>query len=77
MSCELVVPCDATTGVMADAGWPYYLGVAAASAHMLWQVHTADLEDRWSLTTRFVSNKWTGALVFAGAVAGNMLPLAG
>ena len=60
-------------GALTDIAWPYYVGVGAATGHMLWQVHTADLDDRWSLTSRFVSNKWTGMLVFAGAVAGKLI----
>ena len=60
-------------GVMGEMAWPYFAGAGAATAHMLWQVHTADLEDRWNLTTRFVSNKWTGLAVFAGAVASNLV----
>jgi len=36
---------------------------------MLWQVNTASLDDRLNLTERFVSNKWTGLMMFAGAVA--------
>lgn len=58
---------DAGTAV--DASLPYYIGVAASSGHLLWQVHTADLNDRLNLTARFVSNKWTGAALFAGIVA--------
>lgn len=43
------------------------------SAHAVASAHTADLEDRWNLTTRFVPNKWTGLAVFAGAVASNLV----
>lgn len=63
----------AVSGAAAGMAWPYYAGVAAATGHMLWQVRSADLSDRLNLTARFVSNKWVGAFVFAGAVAAKLV----
>lgn len=37
------------------------------------QIHTMNMHDRWNLTSRFVSNKWVGLALFAGAVAGNLV----
>lgn len=62
------------------AGWacgvaasPLYCGgCAAAAAHLVWQVRTADLDDPANLAERFRSNNQVGALVFASCVAGNL-----
>jgi 4-hydroxybenzoate polyprenyltransferase len=61
------------TGVVAELAWPFYLGPAAGTAHMLWQVRTADYEDRLGLTKRFVSNQWIGWGMLAALIAGRML----
>ena len=45
---------------------------AAAAAHLVWQVRTADLDDPANLAERFRSNNQVGALVFASCVAGNL-----
>lgn len=69
----------ATTGLLAvagaavDAGVPYYAGVAAVAAHLAWQVATVDLDSRADCHAKFVSNKWTGALLFGGIVADKLL----
>ena len=60
-------------GYAADLSSPFYVGVGAGLAHMLWQVNTADWSDRVNLNQRFVSNNWVGALVLAGIVAGKLL----
>ena len=62
----------ATTGMMTDMAWPYYLGVAASSAHLVWQVQTADLDDPENLAVRFKSNQGVGAGVLASIVAGQI-----
>ena len=60
-------------GVQTGMAWPFYVGAGAATAHMAWQVHTADFADRANLNARFVSNNQVGAMVFAGIVGGHML----
>lgn len=44
------------SAVLVGAAWPAYLAAAAATNHSLWQVHTAQFNDRTNLTERFVSN---------------------
>jgi 4-hydroxybenzoate polyprenyl transferase len=68
-----------TYGLWAMAGYQagmecpalYAAGVTAAYSHLLWQIHTADLEDPHNLATRFRSNAVTGALVYGALLAGN------
>lgn len=50
------------------SGLPYYIGVAAAGSHMLWQVHSTDYNSRSDCMDKFVSNKWLGGLLFSGIV---------
>ena len=63
-------------GTELGCGPAYYAGVAAAAAHMAWQIHAVDLDDRADCMAKFVSNKWLGALVFSGAVADRLLAAA-
>lgn len=63
----------AATGVLAGLAWPFYVGVGASTAHMLWQVRTMDVNDRLNLTRRFVSNQWVGWALLVGTVAGRLL----
>lgn len=51
----------------------YYAGVSAAGAHLLWQIHSADLNDVENLAYRFRSNNVVGWIVFGSCVAGNMM----
>ena len=60
-------------GAAAGCAWPYYVGAAAASAHLVWQVASVNLDDGRDCSAKFVSNKWVGAMLFAGAVAGQAL----
>jgi len=46
---------------------PFFVaGLGATSAHLGWQIATADLNDRLNLTRRFVSNRDVGILMLAG-----------
>lgn len=55
-------------------GVPYYLvSVCGAGAHLAWQLRTVNYSSRRSCMAKFVSNKWLGALVFAGIVVDRAL----
>ena len=60
-------------GQWAGMGWPYSLGVAAATAHVAWQVTTADWDDKENLASRFASNKYVGGLLVASCALGRLL----
>jgi 4-hydroxybenzoate polyprenyltransferase len=51
----------------------YYAGVSAAGAHLLWQIHSADLNDVENLAYRFRSNNVVGWIVFGSCIAGNIM----
>uniref|UniRef100_A0A6U3UIB2 4-hydroxybenzoate polyprenyltransferase, mitochondrial n=1 Tax=Ditylum brightwellii TaxID=49249 RepID=A0A6U3UIB2_9STRA len=56
--------------------WMYYGGCGLAYSHLLWQVHTAKLNEKEgddNLGSRFRSNSHVGALVFVSCVAGNVM----
>lgn len=63
----------AAAGVAAGLAWPYFIAAAASTGHQLWQVRTADFNDRLNLTARFVSNKHIGWMMLAGIVAGRLM----
>ncbi|KAL3679344.1 hypothetical protein R1sor_022300 [Riccia sorocarpa] len=60
-------------GINADLGWPFYAGIAASAGHLAWQVYTVDINDRADCNSKFVSNKWFGAIVCSAIVAGKMV----
>ncbi|CAM6035956.1 unnamed protein product [Sphagnum compactum] len=59
-------------GYNAHLGWPFYVGVAGAAGHLAWQVSTVDIHSRVDCNSKFVSNKWLGALVFTGIIFGKL-----
>mmetsp|Transcript_21466 Transcript_21466/g.64406 ORF Transcript_21466/g.64406 Transcript_21466/m.64406 type:complete len:588 (-) Transcript_21466:108-1871(-) len=59
-------------GAAAGMSWPYYAGTSAAAVHMAWQLGTVDLRNGPDCMAKFVSNKYLGGLMFAGAVAGKL-----
>ena len=63
----------AASGVAAGCGAPFFVSAAAAGGHLLWQVWTVDLDSREDCSAKFASNKWYGALVYAGIVADGAL----
>lgn len=50
----------------------YYLGCGLAYSHLVWQVHTADLENPDNLAKRFRSNQQVGAIMFGSCVLGSL-----
>ncbi len=58
------------SGAAAGMGPGYYVGVAAMGAHLARQIYAVDLDNGPHCSATFVSNKWAGALLFAGCVAG-------
>ena len=47
------------------------VGIAAAYAHLVWQIQTADLANPHNLAARFRSNATTGGLVYGALLAGH------
>ncbi|XP_028808579.1 4-hydroxybenzoate geranyltransferase 2 isoform X2 [Neltuma alba] len=62
----------AFSGFNAEIGWPYYPFLGAASGHLIWQIWTVDLSSRSDCNKKFVSNKWFGAIIFGGILAGRL-----
>jgi 4-hydroxybenzoate polyprenyltransferase len=64
-----------TIGGLAFAGWSvgaglwFFGGLAAAAAHLVWQVATLDIDDADNCLYRFRSNHHFGAIVFLAIVA--------
>lgn len=64
----------ALAGHGAALGPSFYVGTVAVGSHLLWQVHSARYTggDRENLWLRFSANKYTGAVVAAAIVTGNV-----
>eukprot|EP00946_MAST-07B_sp_MAST-7B-sp1_P000122 g122.t1 len=53
-------------GASAGLSWPFYCGAVGAGMHMVWQIYSADFDDRKNLNQRFVSNNYVGAMIMSG-----------
>lgn len=53
-------------GILTASGPVYYLGLAVAAAHLVWQVLTVQFTDSTSCLRHFKSNGWLGLIVFLG-----------
>ncbi|CAI5980732.1 unnamed protein product [Closterium sp. NIES-65] len=62
----------AAAGSAVNLGSPFYASLAAAAAHMAWQIATTNYDSREDCYSKFASNWTFGALVFAGIVAGKL-----
>ncbi len=65
----------AFSGWIVEAGVWFYAGMAIASAHLIWQVATLDIDDPQNCLDRFRSNHVFGAIVFL-ALAVDAIPVA-
>jgi 4-hydroxybenzoate polyprenyltransferase len=51
----------------------YYVGCSMATAHLLWQVQSADLNNAENLAYRFRSNNLVGWVIFGSSAVGNVM----
>ena len=63
----------AWVGRQADAGMPYFLGLAVAAALAAWQYRLIRDRDRAGCFRAFLHNNWVGAAVFGGILADTLL----
>jgi len=63
----------AATGYVSDMGFIYYAGVAAAAAHLVWQIRSLDINDEAKCLHLFRSNREFGLIVFVAIVAGKLV----
>src|SRR5687767_10697471 len=63
----------AAVGRGAGLGWPFYAGLAAAGAMMVYHWFLIRGRSREGCFRAFMHNNWVGAAVFAGVVAGFLL----
>lgn len=66
----LFIACLVAAGVSATAPTPYFVGVFAAAAHLIWQLIHCEIDDAARMGQLFRSNVHTGALIAAGALIG-------
>lgn len=62
----------AAAGLAAGLAWPFAVALAAAAAHLAWQVAGLDPDDPADCLARFRANRHVGLIVFAGIVAGRL-----
>ncbi|MDE2164978.1 MAG: 4-hydroxybenzoate octaprenyltransferase [Alphaproteobacteria bacterium] len=62
----------AATGVSAALGWPFWIGLALATAQMLWQAAMVDIDDSADCLAKFRSNRVIGWALLLGIVAAHV-----
>ena len=60
----------AAAGWLAGLGFVFYIGVAAAGAHLAWQVYRLDINDGANCLRLFKSNRDLGLFMFLAIVGG-------
>jgi len=63
----------AAAGHMADLGWPFHAGLGLGAVQLFWQVADVNLDDAKDCLRKFRSNRLFGWIVFASAVAGQLV----
>ncbi|HCP00967.1 MAG: 4-hydroxybenzoate octaprenyltransferase [Alphaproteobacteria bacterium] len=63
----------AATGWIATLGWPFWVGLTLAAAHLVWQAITINFDDPRDCLAKFKSNRDFGLAIFAAAIAGRLL----
>ncbi len=58
---------------LAGEGWPAWLGLALAAAHLGWQAAAVDIDDPGDCLAKFKSNRAVGWALLAGIVAGRLV----
>ncbi len=58
----------AGAGFIHDASLYYYVALVLTLTHLLWQSLTAQFDQGAHCHTRFISNRWMGAILFIGCV---------
>ena len=72
-SYALMLALLAALGMLARLGWPYYLGLAAAGAMMVYHWFLIRDRSREGCFKAFMHNNWVGGAIFAGIVASFLL----
>jgi len=62
--------CFALAGALAGLAWPFYLGLMAAGAHLVWQIRNLDIGSAEICLRVFRSNRDFGWLLFGAFLVG-------
>ncbi|PPR14415.1 MAG: 4-hydroxybenzoate octaprenyltransferase [Alphaproteobacteria bacterium MarineAlpha12_Bin1] len=70
-TCSIVIL--GCTGLYTGIGWPFFIGLSAAIAHVVWQLKTINLENPDNCLKIFKSNRDFGIIVLISIIAGQTL----
>ena len=63
----------AAAGARAANGWPFWLGLALATAQMCWQAAAVDIDDSPDCLAKFRSNRFVGWSLLFGIIAAHVI----
>jgi 4-hydroxybenzoate polyprenyltransferase len=61
------------TGYLVGLMWSFYVALAIAAVHLVWQLKTLDTDDPKNCLRRFKSNRDFGLIIFAGIVISKIM----
>ena len=61
-----------TAGYLSGLNWPFWIGVAACSAQLFWQIWKVELKEPQDCLKKFRSNRLAGWILLAGIVLGQI-----
>lgn len=59
-------------GTLAGLNWPFYIGLTAPAAHLLWQILKLDIHNPTVCLTLFKANRWFGWLLLGAFLLGKL-----
>lgn len=59
-------------GYLAGLTWPFYIGLSATAAHLIWQIIRVDIHDAQNCLDIFKSNKWFGWILLGAILMGKI-----
>lgn len=62
----------AAAGHFAGLAWPFYVGLALAGAHLVWQIAKVDIHNPADCLDKFKSNRDFGLILLAAIMAGHL-----
>jgi 4-hydroxybenzoate polyprenyltransferase len=61
------------SGYLAALAWPFYVFLALAGVHFLWQTLGLDIDNAPDCLAKFKANRWIGWLILTGYISGRVL----
>lgn len=59
-------------GYLSGLNWPFYIGLGATAAHLIWQIYKVNIHNPQNCLMIFKSNKWFGWILLGAILLGKL-----